>query len=455
MVEQEPYSHIDSEDGKALDIFIADSYQPFLTSQARDLVGYGGAGAGKSYTAAQKIIIKCNEIPECKEIIIRKYGPSLRITCFALIKELLNKYQIEYEAKEAKMEIYYPNGSQMLFFPIADTSGESADRIKSLTDVTGMWFEEPTELTFDEYKTARIRMRGRTLKQGYRQRIHTFNPINNNHWLHDFFFKPGLDGKIRESDRFKYTYKDNPFLSLEDKLELEDLKNVDPVAYAVYALGEWGTLGSQIFSNYIIEEFEHPISWYNEIVSGVDFGFVHPSVWLLIAIKEQDIYVIDEICESKLTNPDFIGKIKPKLDLYQQHGLELYCDWAEPARIEEMRREGLNIIEANKNVTEGINVVKKYRLHIHPRCINTTIQIAGYRFKEDRTGKVRGDEKPMKYNDDTMDALRYGIFGLSENSQGNYSTTADMCLTAIPKMNLTPGFVTNAIYRTKAIPKFR
>jgi len=448
----EPYLHSEVDDGKALDIFVAESYQPFFASKARDLVAYGGGGAGKSYEAAQKIILKCNEIPDCKEVIIRKYGPSLRITCFALIKELLNKYQIEYEAKEAKMEIFFPNGSQMLFFPIADTSGESADRIKSLTDVTGMWFEEPTELSFDEYKTARIRMRGRELKEGYRQRIHTFNPINSNHWLHDFFFKPGLDGKLREADRFKYTYKDNPFLSIDDKNELEDLKNVDLVAYDVYALGEWGTLGSQIYNNYVIEEFNHPLGWYNEIVSGVDFGYSHPSVWILIAIQEKNIYVIDEICESKLTNPDFIAKIKPKLDQYNQKNLEIYADWAEPARIEEMKREGLNVIEANKNVTEGINVVKKYRLHIHPRCINAVIQIAGYRYKEGRDGKIRSDEKPLKYNDDVMDALRYAVFGLSENDHGDYNTPVEFQNHNVPQFAQTSFWKNNI----KAYPpKFR
>lgn len=455
MTEYEPYSHTDFEDGQALDLFISKSYEPFFASKARDLVSYGGAGAAKSFSAAQKLIINCSETPDSKAVVIRKYGPSLRLTCFALMKKLLNAYKIKHEPKEAKMIIEFPNGSEILFIPIADSSkdSESAERLKSLTDITWMWFEEPTELTFEEYKTARIRLRGRPLKQSYRQRIHTFNPINKNHWLHKFFFEPGLDGKLRQADKFKYTYKDNPFLDIADKQELEDLKTLDPIAYAVYALGEWGTLGNQIFNNYVVEEFNHSMNWYNEVVSGMDFGYVHPSVWLLIAIKENDIFVIDEICESKLTNPDFIAKIQPKISEYALPTLEIYCDWAEPARIEEMRRAGLNISEANKNVTEGINVVKKKRLHIHPRCANTIVQIAGYRYKEDRSGKVRGDEKPVKFNDDTMDALRYACYGLSENQRGDYSTPYQFQSRQVPVYANTG---ISSILRERATPpKFR
>ena len=99
-----------------------------------------------------------------------------------------------------------------------------------------------------------------------------------------------------------------------------------------------------------------------------------------------------------------------------------------------MRRNGLNVQEANKNVTEGLNIVKKYRIHIHPRCANTVTQIAGYRYKEDRSGKVRGDEKPMKFNDDTMDCLRYGVYGLSANMVGDYSTPIIMQETHIPTL---------------------
>ena len=102
--------------------------------------------------------------------------------------------------------------------------------------------------------------------------------------------------------------------------------------------------------------------------------------------------------------------IQGKLDSYAIKNPEMFCDTAEPARIEEMKRAGLNVREANKNVIEGINVVKKYRQVIHPRCIEYIKEIAGYKRKEDRNGNVLED--PVKFADHTQDALRYACMGL-------------------------------------------
>ncbi len=418
--QNEPYLHTSLEEGQNLDLFVGESYKPFFASKARDLLSYGGAGAAKSFSAAQKLIIKCATYPNMKELVVRKYGPSLRLTCYNLIKDLLRQYQIAHEPRDAVMNIFFPNtNSQIIFLPVAETSGEAAGRIKSMTDLTGIWFEEPTELTFEEFKTIRIRLRGQELKEGYRQRTYTFNPIDKNHWLHKFFFEPDEKGKLRQSERLKYTYKDNPFLDADYIEELEDLKNIDPIYYSVYALGEWGTLSNQIYSNYVVEEFSHPMNFYDTVCSGADFGFVHPSAWLLIGIKDADVYVIDEICERKLINSEFINRIQGKLSLYRKQDVDIYCDWAEPARIEEMSRSGLHVLEANKNVVEGINVVKRYRIHCHERCVNFNKEISGYRFKQDIKGNVT--EKPVKYNDDLVDCLRYSLASGAGNT-GDYST---------------------------------
>ncbi len=52
--------------------------------------------------------------------------------------------------------------------------------------------------------------------------------------------------------------------------------------------------------------------------------------------------------------------------------------------------------------------MKTKKLHIHERCINTIKEIQGYKYKEDRNGNVL--EEPVKFNDHTMDALRYAVF---------------------------------------------
>src|SRR5574340_160190 len=308
------------------------SFHQAMTSRNRDLVMYGGAGAGKSFAAGQKVILKSLKYPDEKTVVIRKYGPALRRTCFDITCTLLKKYQLSPTIKEADMEIKFPNGSQILFIPIVNTSGEPAERIKSMTDISCMWFEEPTEISFDEYKMIRLRLRGEELKQGYRQRIHTFNPIDKNHWLYHYFFEPDPTTKdLRPADRQKYTYKDNSFIDADYIAELEALKNEDLVAYNVYALGEWGVLSNQIYSNYVIESFDNKLAWYDDVISGVDFGFEHPSTWVLVGIKEKTLYIIYELYRRKLVNTEFIQLIQSKMKLYSLVNTDVFADTAEPA----------------------------------------------------------------------------------------------------------------------------
>jgi len=298
------------------------------------------------------------------------------------------------------MTINFSSSSEMLFVPVVASSGEPAERIKSLTDVTDMWFEEPTELTYNEYLQIIRRLRGGDLTEAYAQRMHTLNPIDQRHWLKTKIFDAG------KGDWQHYTYRDNQYVTAEEIDELEELKDVDYKQYQVYALGEWGALKDRIYNNYEVREFDFKPADWDDIIAGVDFGFEHPSAWLLLGIKEKTVFIIDEIYERKKTNPELIELIKDK----QSHwGVRppTYCDTAEPARIEEMEQNGLLVYPANKNVSEGINIVLSHKLVIHPRCVRTIKEIQSYRRREDRAGNIL--ETPVKFLDDAMDAMRYGL----------------------------------------------
>lgn len=374
-----------------------------FASRARELACYGGAGAGKSYAVAQKLIMKALMYPGSRVVVIRKYGPSLKLTCFKLVCDLLARYGIPHKVNLTELKVAVGE-SVFHFLPIVNSSGDSsdaADRIKSLTDITDVWVEEATEISPEEYQQIKLRLRGEELKAGYRQIILTFNPIDKNHWIYRHFFEGN------RGDRQKYTYHDNCFIDSDYKAELEGLAAIDLVMYQIYALGEWGTFGHLIYSRYAVEEFEHPLDWYDEILAGVDFGFEHPAAWVFIGLKEQGAYLIDEIYERKLTNPDLVELITAKQSEWRALPAT-FADSAEPGRIEEMGRAGLNVYPAMKAVADGISMVKSYQLHIHPRCVDTLREIRGYSRKKDRNGNVL--DEPVKSNDHAMDALRYALY---------------------------------------------
>ena len=111
------------------------SFFPVFDSRARYLIIYGSAGAGKSYSVAQKLLLRALIYPHSRIIAIRKYGPSLRITSFKLFCDLIDEKKIPCNINKTDMSIHFPNGSTIQCIPIVNTaSGEAADRIKSLTD---------------------------------------------------------------------------------------------------------------------------------------------------------------------------------------------------------------------------------------------------------------------------------------------------------------------------------
>ena len=313
----------------------------------------------------RKLVFKAIVIPDRKIVIIRKRTPSLRLTCWDLILKLISEYHFGDTCRinHTELKISFENGSEMLFIPVVSTSGEPGERLKSLTDVTDLWIEEATELSEAEWNQIKLRVRGK-LKQSYRQRILTFNPFDVNHWIHRVFF----EGNVGEHQC--YTWRDNQYADPESIQDIEGFKDTDPYFYSVSSLGEWGRLEHQIYTNIRNEDFNYEPDFYDEYIGGVDYGFENPSVFVLIGIKENRAYIIAEVWERKLLNADFITMIKDVLGeyvffkdeypAYQQ--VPIYCDTAEPSRIEEMHQADLLVYPANKDVIDGINTVKSYQL---------------------------------------------------------------------------------------------
>ena len=66
------------------------------------------------------------------------------------------------------------------------------------------------------------------------------------------------------------------------------------------------------------------------------------------------------------------------------------------------------VIGNTNNSLEGIDFVKRFKLHIHPRCVNTIKEIQGYSYRKDRNGNIL--DEPVKAFDHAMDAMRYAIY---------------------------------------------
>lgn len=352
------------------------------------LISYGGAGSGKSFSTAQSIILRALEEGNKRILITRKTLPALRVSCLQLMKDLLNEYEIPYELNKSELEMKVGN-NQILF-----KSLDNPEKIKS-SEFNYIWAEEATELTHQDYLQLRLRLRRKNdLKN---QLIMTLNPIDQFHWIR----AQVLDAPNREIASLQSNYKMNSFLSKEYIEQLEGLAEIDENYYRIYALGEWGVLQNLIYSNWdVVNDIPEN---YDEIIYGLDFGYVNPTALLEIRIKENEIWVKELIYQTHLTNSDLIELLKNKVE----RNSFIYADSAEPQRIEEIHKANFNIFPADKNVKFGINKVKQYKIHILEDSINLIKEIRSYKWKEDKEGRTL--EEPVKFNDHALDAMRYAI----------------------------------------------
>ena len=370
-----------------------DVYIPYLNNRSRYEIFYGGAGSGKSVFVAQRMLVRAMKEKGHKTLIVRKVAKTNRHSTFALITGIMRQWNIEqlFKVNKSDMEITCLNGNQIIF-----TGLDDVEKLKSIANITDIWVEEASEISHDDFKQLDLRLRGKT---PYPLQITlTFNPISALLWHKAYFFDNPKDNTVI----LKTTYQHNRFLDDEYKQVINNLQHEDKMYYNIYGLGEWGVLGNLIYSNWQVVS-DVPAS-YDEIIWGLDFGFNNPSALLKIGIKDGSLYLLEEMYKTGLTNQDLIKELRHRVPTNEA----VYADSAEPARIEEIKRAGFRVYPAQKDVTDGLDFVKRQRLFIHKTCANAVKEIQGYKYKEDKDGNVL--DEPVKFADHLMDAMRYAIY---------------------------------------------
>ncbi len=117
------------------------------------------------------------------------------------------------------------------------------------------------------------------------------------------------------------------------------------------------------------------------------------------------LYVRELLYKTRLTNNDLIDELK-KMNL--RKNAYIFCDAEDPPRIEEIYRAGFNAVKSMKEVKQGIDFVKRFKLKITKSSINLIKEIKSYSWKVDKNGKIL--DEPVKFNDHLMDAMRYAVY---------------------------------------------
>ena len=88
------------------------------------------------------------------------------------------------------------------------------------------------------------------------------------------------------------------------------MRKTNPRKYGVQCNGNWGILGELIFENWKVIQCKKDLSWYDDITSGLDFGFGHNTAFHLVGAKKEDIYALKEYYKPQVTVSDIIKDLK-------------------------------------------------------------------------------------------------------------------------------------------------
>lgn len=386
-------------------------------SQKRYIVMRGSAGSGKSVDTAQNYILRLMNDKGRNLVAMRKSDITNRDSTFAELTGSL--YKMFGDRAEAYWKINRSplmltcrhNGNQIIFRGMNDD--RQREKLKSITfpkgKLTDVWLEEATEFTQADLEIIDDRLRGELPAGQFYQIRMTFNPVNKNHWIKKVFFDlPDANVLTHHS-----TYLMNRFIDEAYKQRMERRRLVDPEGYQIYGLGEWGEIGGLILHNWKIEEVSQDLNDYDDVAIGQDFGFNHANAILLLGLRDDKVYILDEIYLFEKDTSEIIqDAIKHALPTNKQ----MWCDSAEPDRIKMWQKGGYNRARGvDKGGSAGsvkaqIDWLKQRTIYVHPHCTNTIKEMQQWKWKKDeRTGEYL--DEPVPFQDDAMAALRYGVEG--------------------------------------------
>ena len=184
-------------------------YRPHLTDYStRFIVFYGGAGSGKSFFCAQRLIYKALKSRR-KILVLRKVNRTTKASTFQLLLDVLSQFNILNYCKVNRTDftIELPNGSMFLCMGLDDP-----EKIKSITGLTDAWLEEATEFTLDDFSQVNLRVRDPVAAN--QEICLSFNPVSKANWCYLQFFAPNPELlEFRKTVRVVHTtYLDNPHL---------------------------------------------------------------------------------------------------------------------------------------------------------------------------------------------------------------------------------------------------
>ena len=374
-------------------------FEHLLETDKKISIEQGGTRSGKTFNILLYIIFHYSLKNTGKTITIcRKTFPSVRASVMRDFLDILKIHSSYFEANHNKSNHEYKLNGNLIEFISLDQPQKVRGRKRNL-----LFINEANELDYEDWQQLVFRTDEKIILD--------FNPSDEYHWIYDKVI-PRQDADFNIT-----TYLDNSFLSDSIKEEIERLKYTDDQYWQIYGLGIKGASKSTIFNYVEANQIPDDVEF---ISYGADAGYTNdPTTLVSVYRKDYDLYIQEHLYQTQMTTIDIHKK-------WKEAGIErqtIYFDSAEPRLIEELRRMGWNVrpsLKGADSVNAGIDLLKRFKIHILKDSHNAIQEFRNYKWQEDRSGKMIN--KPIDKNNHIIDACRYATYSvLSKPNFGKYT----------------------------------
>ncbi len=354
---------------------------------------YGGRGGAKSESIGRILLIEGMKNKH-KIVCCRETMASIEDSVFSLLKGIIAKYDIKGYVC-TKNKIRQSNGTEFVFKGLKK---ETVGSIKSIPNITICWVEEAQFVSRQSLDTLIP-----TIREDDSVVVFTLNPDLES----DPVYADYIAVERPDTVKCKINYTENPFVTGKIKADANYCRENDIEKYNNVWLGETKTISEAVIfkSRYIVESFEMLPTY--DYMYGADFGDADPNTLVKCFIKDNCLYIADEMYEVGQKLEDMA---KGYLKIINNNSDYVNGDNVRSETIKYLQRQGINIRGENKlQIEDGIAFIKNFRkIIIHPRCVNTIFEFSKYsRVIDSKTGLVT--EKLIDKHNHCIDAIRYAL----------------------------------------------
>lgn len=315
-------------------------------------------------------------------------------------------YRVKDKRADNMLEVT-KNGVTNSFFIFGGKDEAAQDLVQGLT-AAGFFFDEVALMpqSFVNQATARCSVEGSKL-------WFNMNPEGPYHW-----FKLEWIDKIAEKNalHIHFTMNDNPSLSDQVRTRYERLYT--GVFYQRYILGLWVLSEGVIYDNFDRQTMSEDIPedmHFSKYYVSCDYGTLNPTVFLLWGLNDGVWYCIKEYYYSgretkhQRTDEQYANELIKFLDGIKA---QIIIDPSAASFITKLRSMGFTVVKAQNDVLDGIRATQTAlnmgQIKFSSTCSNVFKEFASYIW--DAKAEQRGEDKPVKEHDHSMDAVRYFVF---------------------------------------------